>query len=112
MPATHAVLIPAKLVETAQTTQYTAPANGRGALIDKLSATNISAGAETISISLVADGAASNNDLIVKTKSLGPAETYTFPEIAGAYLAPGNIISTACSAASAINFRVNGRELT
>jgi hypothetical protein len=112
MPATAAVLIPAKLAENAQTVQYTSPTGGRGTLIDKLTATNVSASAAVISINLVSDGAASDNDLIVKTKSIGAGETYTFPEIVGAYLAPGTAISTLAGTASAINIRASGRELT
>jgi hypothetical protein len=50
--------------------------------------------------------------LIVKTKSLQPAETYTFPEITGAALAPSGFISTIAGTASAINIRSNGREIT
>jgi hypothetical protein len=50
--------------------------------------------------------------LIVKTKTLQPAETYTFPEIVGAALAPSGFISTIAGTASAINIRSNGREIT
>lgn len=112
MASTASVLIPPKFAENAQTVQYTSPVGGRGTLIDKLTATNISASTATISIHLVTDGAASDNDLIVKLKSLSAGEAYTFPEIVGSFLAPGNTISTIASAASAISIRSNGRELT
>jgi hypothetical protein len=112
MTATPAVLIAPKQAENAQTTQYTSPAGGKGTFIDKFTATNTSAGAVTLSINLVTDGAASDNDLIVKTKSLAAAETYTFPEIVGHYLAPGSTISTIASAATSITIRSSGRELT
>jgi hypothetical protein len=105
------VLIPAKLAENSQTTQYTA--NGVTVLIDKFTATNISATTATISVNLVtAADTAGNQNLIVKTKSLQPAETYTFPEITGAALAPSGFISTIAGTASAINIRSNGREIT
>jgi hypothetical protein len=50
--------------------------------------------------------------LIVKTKTLQPAETYTFPEIVGQILSPGAFISTIASAATSINIRASGREIT
>lgn len=105
------VLIPAKIAENTQTTQYTA--TGVTTLIDKFTATNYSATAANISVNLVtATDTAGNQNLIVKTKSLQPAETYTFPEIVGAALAPGGFISTIASAATAINIRSSGREIS
>jgi hypothetical protein len=105
------VLIPAKIAENTQTTQYVA--NGVTTIIDKFTATNYSASVATISVNLVtALDAAGNQNLIVKTKSLQPSETYTFPEIVGAALAPGGFISTLASAASSINIRSSGREVS
>ena len=111
MAVTVKVLIPAKTAEATQTTQYTA--NNVTTIIDKFTATNYSATAATISINLVtAAGSAGNDNLIVKTKTLQPNETYTFPEIVGQALAPGGFISTIAGTASAINIRSNGREVT
>lgn len=105
------VLIPAKNAENTQTTQYTA--TGVTTIIDKFTATNYSASAATISVNLVTlSDTAGNQNLIVKTKSLQPAETYTFPEIVGQILAQGGFISTIASAATAINIRSSGREIT
>jgi hypothetical protein len=105
------VLIPAKTAENTQTTQYTSV--NVTTIIDKFTATNYSAAAETISVNLVTLlGSAGNQNLIVKTKTLQPSETYTFPEIVGAALAPGGFISTVASASSSINIRANGREIT
>jgi hypothetical protein len=105
------VLIPAKIAENTQTTQYTA--NGVTTIIDKFTATNYSASVATISVNLVtALDAAGNQNLIVKTKSLQPSETYTFPEIVGAALAPSGFISTIAGTASAINIRSSGREVS
>ena len=105
------VLIPAKIAESTQTTQYTA--NGVTTLIDKFTATNYSAAAATISVNLVtALDTAGNQNLIVKTKTLQPSETYTFPELVGAALAPGGFISTLASAATSINIRSSGREIS
>ena len=105
------VLIPAKIAESSQTTQYTA--NGVTTIVDKFTATNYGAASASISVNVVtlAD-TAGNQNLIVKTKTLQPAETYTFPEIVGVALEPGGFISTIAGTASSINIRSNGREIT
>ena len=111
MTVTVKVLVPAKTAENAQTTQYTA--SGVTALIDKFTATNYSGSAATISVNLVtAAGSAGNDNLIVKTKTLQPSETYTFPELVGHSLMPSGFISTLAGTASAVNIRVSGREIT
>ena len=111
MTVTVKVLVPAKTVENTQTTQYTA--TGVTTIIDKFTATNYSASAATLSVNLVtATGTAGNDNLIVKTKTLQPGECYTFPEIVGSALGAGGFISTIASAASAINIRANGRQIT
>ena len=105
------VLVPGKTVEAAQTTQYTA--TNVTAIIDKFTATNYSATAATISVNLVTTSySAGNNNLITKTKTLQPAEVYTFPELVGQVLSPGDFISTIAGTASSINMRVSGREVT
>jgi hypothetical protein len=105
------VLVPAKTAENTQTTQYTA--QGVTTIIDKFTATNYSASAATISVNLVTvAGSANNDNLIVKTKTLLPNETYTFPEIVGQVLSPSGFISTIAGTASAINIRASGREVT
>lgn len=111
MAVTVKNLVPGKTVENAQTTQYTS--TGVTTIIDKFTATNYSAAAATISVNLVtAADTSGNQNLIVKTKTLQPSETYTFPEIVGQVLAPGGFISTIAGTASAINIRASGREVT
>lgn len=111
MTVTVTVLVPAKTVESSQTTQYTA--TGVTAIIDKFTATNYSAAAATISVNLVtSSGAAGNANIITKTKTLQASETYTFPELVGQVLNAGDFISTIADTASAINMRVSGREVT
>ena len=101
-------IIPAKTAENTQTTQYTS--NGVQTIIDKFTATNYNTTAATISVNLVASAdSAGNDNLIVKTKTLQPAETYTFPELVGHVLPNGGFISTIASAASTINIRASGR---
>lgn len=105
------VLVPAKTVENAQTTQYTA--TNVTAIIDKFTATNYSGSAAVISVNLVTTaGSAGNANLITKTKTLQPSETYTFPELIGQVLGSGDFISTLAGTASAINMRVSGREFS
>jgi hypothetical protein len=105
------VLIPAKIAESSQTTQYSA--TNVSAIIDKFTATNYSASAATLSVNLVtAFDNAGNQNLIIKSKTLLPSETYTFPEIVGQVLAPGGYISTIAGTASAINIRSSGREVS
>ena len=111
MAVTISNIIPAKTAENAQTTQYTS--NGVQTIIDKFTATNYNTAAATISVNLVAAaGSAGNNNLIVKTKTLQPAETYTFPELVGHVLPDGGFISTIAGTASAINIRASGRIVT
>jgi hypothetical protein len=105
------VLVPAKIVENTQSTQYTA--TNVFTIIDKFTATNYSTSAATISVNLVtAAGSSGDLNLITKTKTLQPSEVYTFPEIVGQVLSPGDFISTIAGTASAINMRVSGREVT
>ena len=105
------VLIPAKIAESSQTTQYTA--TNVTTIIDKFTATNYDTSARTISVNLVTSlDTAGNNNLIIKTKTLLPSETYTFPEVVGHILAPGGYISTIASTATSINIRASGREIS
>ena len=111
MTVTVKNLVPSKDVANTQTTQYTA--NGVTTIIDKFTATNYSASAATISVNLVTVSfSAGNSNLITKTKTLQPSEVYTFPELVGQVLNPGDFISTIAGPASAINMRVSGREVT
>jgi len=111
MAVSTKVLIPAKTAENVQTTQYTA--TNVTTIIDKFTATNYNTAAATISVNLVTVlGSAGNDNLIVKTKTLQPAETYTFPELVGQVLASGGFISTIAGTASTINIRASGREIS
>lgn len=113
MTVTARNLVPAKLVENTQTTQYIVPTNASATIIDKFTATNISGSTATISVNLVTgSGVPGDSNLITKTKSLDPAQVYTFPELVGQILPTAAYISTIASAANAINMRVSGREVT
>jgi len=105
------VLIPAKTAENTQTTQYTSTAVTT--IVDKFTATNYSASAATLSVNIVtALDNAGNANLIVKTVSIQPGQTYLFPEVVGQVLVSGGFISTIASASSAINIRASGRTIS
>ena len=111
MTVTVKVLIPAKIAEATQVTQYTA--TGVTTIIDKFTATNYSASAATISVNLVtAADTAGNQNLITKTKTLQPTEVYTFPELVGQVLMASGFISTIAGTATSINIRASGREVS
>jgi len=112
MPIIATNIIPAKNMENTQTTQYVAP-NSTTTIIDKFTATNFSSGMVDVSVNLGAvSEAAGNSNLIVKTRTLQPGETYTFPEIVGHTLPSGGYVSTLASAAAAVNLRASGREIS
>lgn len=111
MTVTVRTLIPAKIAEATQTTQYTA--SGVTTIIDKFTATNYNSAAATISVNLVTGAdTAGNQNLVTKTKTLQPGEVYTFPEIVGQVLMPSSFISTIAGTAASINIRASGREVT
>jgi hypothetical protein len=109
--ATLKVIVPAKIVENTQTTQYTA--TNVTTEIGAIEVTNYSGGAVTISINLVTSGdTPGNQNLVIKTKSIAAGATYTFPELWGQYLMNGDYISTLASAATSLNIRISAREFT
>lgn len=104
-------LIPSKIAEAAQTTQYIS--TNVVTIIDKFTATNYSGSAAVLSVNLVtfADSAG-NQNLTVKTKTLQPGETYSFPEVTGHVIENGGFISTLAGTSSAINIRASGRVIS
>ena len=105
------VLIPAKIAEASQTTQYTA--QNVTTIIDKFTATNFDVAAATISVNIVtAGGTPGDANVITKTKTLQANETYIFPELVGQVIAPGGYISTLANGSNSINIRASGREVS
>jgi hypothetical protein len=104
-------IIPAKQIEATQTTQYTA-VNCK-TIIDKFTVTNTSAANAVFSVNLIASGGtAGNANLIVKTRSVAPNETYTCPELIGQTLDINGFISTLAGTASALTVSASGREVS
>lgn len=112
MTVTAKPLFNAKQAENAETSQYTSPAGTR-TIIDKFTGTNTTAAQATITVKLIqSGGAAAASNTIVSAKALQPGEAYTFPEIVGHVLNPGDFISTLAGTANAITIRASGREIT
>jgi len=104
-------IIPAKQIEATQTTQYTA-VNCK-TIIDKFTVTNTSGSNAVFSVNLIVSaGTAGNANLIVKTRSVAPNETYTCPELVGQTLEPSGFISTLAGTASALTVSASGREVS
>lgn len=111
MTVTVKVLVPPLQLQNTQTTQYTA--NNCKAIIDKATITNTDTVNRTVSVNLVTvSGSAGNSNLVIDDKTIVPGETYLCPELVGQSLEPGGFISTIASAATALTFRVSGREIT
>jgi len=111
MAVTVKNIIPPKQAENAQTSQYTA--TNCKCIIDKFTVTNTNSSNVTISVNLVASGgSAGNSNLIVKTRSVVPGETYLCPELVGQVLESGGFISTLASAATSLTITASGREIT
>lgn len=111
MTVTVKVLVPPLQLQNTQTTQYTA--NNCKTIIDKATITNTDTVNRTVSVNLVTvSGSAGNSNLVIDDKTIVPGETYLCPELVGQALEPGGFISTIASAATALTFRVSGREIT
>lgn len=111
MAVTPKTLVAPLQLVVAQTTQYTA--SNCKAIIDKATVTNTDSSNRTFSVNIVQPaGVAGNGNLIIKDRTVVPGETYLCPELVGQELDAGAFISTAASAATALTFRVSGREIT
>lgn len=96
----------------ADTTVYTAPANTR-TIVDKFTATNVTAGALTFTVNLVpSGGAAGATNTLIAAQSIAAGASYLCPEIVGHILNPGDFLSIKASAAASINARGSGREVS
>lgn len=102
--------VPAKFLENAQTTQFTA--DNSTVQIDKCTITNTSASAVTFSIHLVSTGSAGASNQIIKDQSVAAGSVYLCNEIVGHSLGPGSSFSAIASAANALVICVSGREIT
>jgi exosome complex RNA-binding protein Csl4 len=104
------VLVDSKYVSSGTTTEYTAGA-GVTALIDKATVCNVTGGAVTVDIHLVASGdtAATDNQLYAQL-SVSANSTVALDAIQNQVLEAGDFIAAQASAGSSIVLRVSGRE--
>ena len=111
MTVTVKNIIPRKQAENVQTAQYTA-LNCK-TIIDKFTVTNTTAANATLSVNLVPSGGTEGvGNLVMKSRSIAPNETYTCPELVGQVLEDGGFISTIAGTASALTISASGREIT
>lgn len=112
MSVTAKPLINSKFASNSNTTEYTTPSLTR-TIIDKFTATNITAGAVTLSIYIVPSaGSAGTSNQIIKDVSIAAGATTDFSSLQNQILATGDFISVAASAVSSITIRASGREVT
>lgn len=109
MATTAKPLFESQDAPVAQTTVYTA---GSRTYVDKLTATNTTLVAQTISFNIVpSGGTVGSSNLLAKTISIAPGASYLFPEIVGHVLAAGDFLSCIASL-TGVTIRASGRELT
>ena len=92
----------------AETTIYTS--TGLLTIIDKLTSYGVAVADVTLKLVPSGGSAATANIMAKKTFAIG--ESYTWPELVGHTLAPGDFISVLASVASAVNLRISGRQVT
>lgn len=107
MAVTTTALFQAAAAPATETTIYTSTAM---TLIDKLSSYGTAAGDLTLKLVPSGGTAASANIMAKKTFAVG--ESYTWPELVGHTLMPGDFISAIASASPAVNLRISGRRIT
>lgn len=111
MAVTVKQLIPARTLENALTTQYTA--TNCQAVIDKATLTNESAANVVVSLHICASGASPlPSNRIVNSRAIAPGESYTCPELVGHVVSNGGFISGVSGTASTITIMMSGREIT
>jgi hypothetical protein len=107
---TTVAIIPSKAAENAQTTQYIS--TGLKTIIDKFTATNVTAGNVTFAVNLVNAGGAAGPANLMFSRTLLPGQCYTCPELVGHTLEAGDLISSIAGAAASITIRASGRQIT
>jgi len=112
MTVTAKCAVEAKFLETAETNQYAAPAGVR-VIIDKCTLTAPTA-TTAITLRIVpSGGTAGSSNTVLQPKTMTTSDpTYTCPEMVGQILNPGDFVSTLCTVANSVVFRLSVREIT
>lgn len=98
-------------IPAADTTLVTGDANTR-TYIDKLTVTNTTGGALTVNVNIVASGGSVGaTNLLESSYSIAANTSYSFPNIVGQILNPGDFLSVHPSGVGC-NARVSGRKMT
>lgn len=108
MTVTVTALVETGYANNAETTVYTA--TSKRTIIDKF--TGYSAAGGTLTVKLIPSAGSASAANVVASKTFAAGETYTFPELVGHILNPGDFISELAGAASTVVRRVSGREVT
>jgi len=111
MTVTAKALVEGQIIPNTDTTVYTAPLSVT-TIIDKLTCTNYDSLSRIITVSIVASGGAVGNAYYIAKRTLASYETYTWPEVVGQILNPGDFVSAIASNNTGVNFRMSGREIT
>lgn len=111
MSLTPAQLVAPQLVTNAQTTVYTS--TGLKTRIDKMSFTNTTGSAATITVNLVPSaGAAASSNTITSAKSVNAGETWNCPDVVGHVLKSGDFISILGGTNNALTVMAAGVQIT
>jgi len=112
MSITAKALVQSRFAASTASTEYTVPA-GAHAIIDKVTATNIDSGAQTITIYVVPNSqTAGSANTVVSAKSIAAGVTADLTEMKNQILNSGESLVFMASAASKIIIRASGREVT
>lgn len=112
MSVTAKALINAQQVTASDATYYTVPA-ATTTIIDKFTATNVTAGAVTLNVNLVASGGSAGvTNLVIDVLSIAANSVTDLTQLQNQILSTGDFISCKASAGSSIVIRGSGREIT
>lgn len=113
MAVTNKTLVDGQAVAGAITTYYTSPLAGDGTRITAITATNYSAGTESYSVYIKADGSpAGNADLVLLSQGVASNKSDVPPEVINQFVPPGGTIQLSASLSNAISVRISGVEFT
>lgn len=111
MTTTLKALVESKYLEAVETSQYVS--QDCKTTIDKATITNVTNANVIVSISIVASGSAAGiANRVTYLKSIAPKVTYSVAEMIPHVLESGDFVSTLAASASALVFRMSGRQFT
>lgn len=106
-------LVSAVDVSSTQGTLYLVPSSLNRVVGTHALLVNHAAGAESVTLWVVAAGdATASRHIVLPAKSLGPGETYLVKELVGRAIIKGGEVEGECSAGSSISFSFTGNEVT